>query len=78
MLSPIPAVLKHSVASNSVLGQTVSVFHTLSFIYTMVLTPGLKDPMLGWRDGSAVLALTALPKVLSSFPSNHMVAHKHP
>jgi hypothetical protein len=23
-------------------------------------------------------ALTALPKVLSSIPSNHMVAHNHP
>jgi hypothetical protein len=29
----------------------------------------------GWGDGSA---LTALPKVLSSNPSNHMVAHNHP
>jgi hypothetical protein len=25
-----------------------------------------------------VRALTALPKVLSSNPSNHMVAHNHP
>jgi hypothetical protein len=25
-----------------------------------------------------VRALTALPKVLSSTPSNHMVAHNHP
>ena len=25
-----------------------------------------------------VRALTALPKVLSSIPSNHMVAHNHP
>jgi hypothetical protein len=23
-------------------------------------------------------ALTALPKILSSIPSNHMVAHSHP
>jgi hypothetical protein len=30
-----------------------------------------------WRDGSAVRALTALPEVLSSIPSNHMVAHNH-
>jgi hypothetical protein len=30
----------------------------------------------GWRDGS-VRALTALPEVLSSIPSNHMVAHNH-
>ena len=28
----------------------------------------------GWRDGS----LTALPKILSSNPSNHMVACNHP
>jgi hypothetical protein len=32
----------------------------------------------GWRDGSAVRALTALLKVQSSNPRNHMVAHKHP
>jgi hypothetical protein len=31
-----------------------------------------KKIRLGWRDGSA-----ALPKVLSSNPSNHMVAHNH-
>jgi hypothetical protein len=39
----------------------------------------------GWRDGSMVnklllrwlRALTALLKVLSSNPSNHMVAHNH-
>jgi len=30
-----------------------------------------------WRGGSAVRALTALPEVLSSIPSNHMVAHNH-
>jgi hypothetical protein len=28
----------------------------------------------GWRDGSALIAL---PEVLSSNPSNHMVAHNH-
>ena len=34
----------------------------------------------GWRDEMAqrVRALTALPKVLSLNPSNHMVAHNHP
>jgi hypothetical protein len=31
----------------------------------------------GWRDGSGLRALTALPEVLSSITSNHMVAHKH-
>jgi len=31
----------------------------------------------GWRDGSVVRAPTALPGVLSSNPSNHMVAHNH-
>jgi hypothetical protein len=31
----------------------------------------------GWRDGSQVRALTALPEILSSIPSNHMVAHNH-
>jgi len=30
-----------------------------------------------WRDGSVVRALTALPEVLSSIPSNHVVAHNH-
>jgi hypothetical protein len=35
-----------------------------------------------WEDGSGEMvqcvgALTALPKVLSSNPSNHMVAHNH-
>jgi hypothetical protein len=30
----------------------------------------------GWRDDSVVK--TALPEVLSSNPSNHMVAHNHP
>jgi hypothetical protein len=31
---------------------------------------------MGWRDGS-VGKRTAFPKVLSSNPSNHMVAHNH-
>ena len=30
----------------------------------------------GWRDGSVVKS-TGLPKVLSSIPGNHMVAHNH-
>jgi len=30
-----------------------------------------------WRDGSRVRALAALPEVLSSIPSNHMVAYNH-
>jgi hypothetical protein len=35
---------------------------------------------VGWRGGEMaqwVRALTALPEVLSSIPSNHMVAHNH-
>ena len=32
---------------------------------------------MGWRDGSVVRVLTAVPEVLSSIPSNHMVAHNH-
>jgi hypothetical protein len=34
-----------------------------------------------WRAGEMaqwLRALTALPKILSSNPSNHMVAHNHP
>jgi hypothetical protein len=34
----------------------------------------LKSISMGWIDGSA---LTALSRVLSSNPSNHMVAHNH-
>ena len=33
-----------------------------------------KEVFQGWRDGS-VSTLTALPEILSSNPSNHMVAH---
>jgi hypothetical protein len=29
----------------------------------------------GWRNGSAVKSTAALLEVLSSIPSNHMVAH---
>jgi hypothetical protein len=36
-----------------------------------------KNFMMGWREGSAVRVLTALPEVLSSIPSTHMVAHNH-
>jgi hypothetical protein len=37
---------------------------------------------MGWRDGSAVKSTdysskTALPKVLSSNPNNHMMAYNH-
>jgi hypothetical protein len=32
--------------------------------------------LVRWLSG--LRALTALPKVLSSNPSNHMVAHNHP
>jgi hypothetical protein len=37
-----------------------------------------KEGKWGWWDSSAGKALTALLKVLSSNPSNHMVAHNHP
>jgi hypothetical protein len=38
----------------------------------------LKDKTLGAREMAQRLrALTALPEVLSSIPSNHMVAHNH-
>jgi hypothetical protein len=37
-----------------------------------------KKPQRGWRDGLWLRALTALSKVLSSNPSNHMVTHNHP
>jgi hypothetical protein len=30
-----------------------------------------KKQLQGWRDGSAARALTVLPEVLSSIPSNH-------
>jgi hypothetical protein len=33
----------------------------------------LRRGKIGWKDGS----LTVLPQVLSSIPSNHMVAHNH-
>jgi hypothetical protein len=36
----------------------------------------LKVSVRGWRDGLGVKS-TALPKVLSSNSSNHMVAHNH-
>ena len=31
----------------------------------------------GWRDDSVVKTLTALPEVLSSIPSNHMLVHNY-
>jgi hypothetical protein len=37
-----------------------------------------KEKMRGWRnDGSELRALAVLLEVLSSIPSNHMVAHNH-
>jgi hypothetical protein len=36
-----------------------------------------KVKVKGWRGGSAVKSMTALPEVLSSIPSNHMMAHNH-
>jgi hypothetical protein len=37
----------------------------------------VNKPHLGGEMAQWVRALTALPKVLSSNPSNHMVAHNH-
>jgi hypothetical protein len=37
-----------------------------------------KTESLAGEIAQQVRALTALPKVLSSNPSNHMVAHNHP
>ena len=37
----------------------------------------LKNKMWAGKMAQRVRALTALPKVLSSIPSNHMVAHNH-
>ena len=39
-----------------------------------------KNPVLGGAGEMAqrLRALTALPEILSSNPSNHMVAHNHP
>ena len=56
-----------------------------------IITPGARDTgdcdhltwmqemqPRGWRDGSVVKSTnSALPEVLSSIPSNHMVAHNH-
>jgi len=36
-----------------------------------------KGVRLGWRDAQWLKALIALPEVLNSNPSNHMVAHNH-
>jgi len=48
----------------------------LDFLYVAIV--GMqKCYSRGWRDGSAVRALTALPEFLSSIPSNHMVTHNH-
>ena len=56
---------------------------SLSFLH-QYLTPEfllIKNKSIGgWRDGSEVQrlrALTALPEVLRSIPSTHMVAHSH-
>ena len=38
----------------------------------------LKRGWVGGEMAQRLRALTALPKVLSSNPSNHMVAHNHP
>jgi hypothetical protein len=36
-----------------------------------------KKCFAGWRDGSVVKSTRALPELLSSIPSNHMVAHSY-
>jgi hypothetical protein len=38
----------------------------------------LKDHLWAGEMAQRVRALTALPEVLSSNPSNHMMAHNHP
>jgi hypothetical protein len=43
------------------------------YVYTYKYLKKLAGEMAQW-----VRALTVLPKVLSSNPSNHMVAHNHP
>jgi len=46
----------------------------------IALQPLSFEKGLGWGAGEMVQwlrALTALPEVLSSNPSNHMVAHNH-
>jgi hypothetical protein len=37
----------------------------------------IKDSMLAGEMAQRLRALTALPEVLGSIPSNHMVAHNH-
>jgi hypothetical protein len=32
---------------------------------------------MGWRDGSVVKSTDCSSRILSSIPSNHMVAHNH-
>ena len=44
-----------------------------------MVNPRNKEPNSGAGEMAQwVRALTALPKILSSNPSNHMVAHNHP
>jgi hypothetical protein len=38
---------------------------------------GIKFKLLGAKIAQRLRALTALPEILSSIPSNHIVAHKH-
>jgi hypothetical protein len=40
-------------------------------------TAQLRALTAGWWDGSVVKSTNALPGVLSSIPSNQMVAHNH-
>jgi hypothetical protein len=42
-----------------------------------VLWVGIKTVRGAEEMAQRLRALTALPEVLSSIPSNHMVAHKH-
>jgi hypothetical protein len=45
----------------------------------ILLKTAIKNKDIGAGEmAQRVRALTALPKVLSSNPSNHMVAHNHP
>jgi hypothetical protein len=60
----------------------ISLFTLDSHISSRYLLPpskyGLKEKMTrGWRNGSVVKGTTALPEVLSSIRSTHMVTHNH-
>jgi len=76
------AILKKSSHGTGETAQQVLVrAGDLSSLSRTHIVEGENDPevcsLISWRDGSVVRALTALPEVLSSIPSNHMVAYNH-